>query len=119
LLYKSNLIENLSGLGGALALTHLIGLVAAVECNFIRNVASYMEMSAFLKGEKPDASDRGAGGALRIEGRIFTLYFSNHSTYVENWAALTGGVLVGLPGNSTFLMNIFKGFNFLIWKFFR
>ena len=98
-----------------MALTHLIGLLAAVECNFIRNVASYMEMSAFLRGDKPDASDRGAGGALRIEGRIFTLYFSNYSTYVENWAALRGGVLAGLPGNSTFLANIFKGFFIFIY----
>ena len=110
LLYKCTLIENLSGLGGALALTHLIGLLAALNCDFIRNVASYMEMSDFISGVLPDSSDRGAGGALRIEGRIFTLFVSQQSNFIGNWAALRGGVLAGLPGNSTFLLNVFKGY---------
>lgn len=97
-------------MGGALALTHLIGLLAAVSCDFLRNAASYMTMIQFLSGMTPDSSDRGAGGALRIEGRLFTLYQSESCNYIGNWAALRGGVLAGLPGNATFLLCTFQGF---------
>lgn len=68
-----------------------------------------MTMTEFLQGKTPDSSDRGAGGALRIEGRIFTLFVAQTTNFIENWAALRGGVLAGLPGNSTYLMCGFKG----------
>ena len=72
-----------------------------------------MTMSDFLAGKEPDSSDRGAGGALRIEGRIFTLFVSMNTHYIGNRAALRGGVLAGLPGNSTFVLSGFLGLLFI------
>lgn len=68
-----------------------------------------MSMKDFIQGKEPPSSDRGAGGALRIEGRIFTIFMAQSTKFIGNWAALRGGVLAGLPGNSTFFMCVFKG----------
>ena len=67
-------------------------------------------MTDFLNGVMPPSDDKGAGGALRIEGRIFTLFVAQNTNFIGNWAALRGGVVAGLPGNSTYMLCVFKGF---------